>query len=192
MKDSTLAEELILLKGLARNEKKSVEVIYSQNYNLVQALVVNNNGTVDDAKDIFQEAMMVLFDKARSGHFELQCQIRTYLYSVARRLWLKRLNQANRYTADFDDSSEARVAVDTDVVAHEQKDAEFDLMHTAINMLGEPCKSLLESFYFKDHSMQEIAEHFGYTNAENAKTQKYKCLMRLKKIFFTQYKKTDK
>jgi len=36
--------------------------------------------------------------------------------------------------------------------------------------------------------MQEIALSFGYTNADNAKNQKYKCLMRLKKIFFAQYK----
>ena len=54
--------------------------------------------------------------------------------------------------------------------------------------LGEPCKSLLEAFYMQKKGMQEIAGIFGYTNAENAKTQKYKCLMRLKKLFFTQYK----
>lgn len=189
MKDSTLEEELILLKGLARNDRASVETIYSHNYNLVQALVVNNNGTADDAKDIFQEAMMVLYDKARSGTFELNCQIRTYLYSVARRLWLKKLNQSNRFLADFDDTSEKQVLVDEDVVEHEAKDSEYEMMYHSINSLGEPCKSLLESFYFKDKSMQEIAEDFGYTNAENAKTQKYKCLMRLKKLFFSQYKK---
>lgn len=192
MKDSILEEEINLLKGLARSDKKSVEVIYSQNYSLVQALVVNNNGTIDDAKDIFQEAMMVLFDKARSGNFELNCQIRTYLYAVARRLWLKKLSKGNRHIADFDDANETQIAVDDDMVEHEQKDAEFDMMHAAIGTLGEPCKSLLEAFYFKNLSMQEIAENFGYTNAENAKTQKYKCLIRLKKIFFSQYKKTDK
>ena len=57
--------------------------------------------------------------------------------------------------------------------------------------LGEPCKSLLEAFYIEKRSMPEIAAHFGYTNADNAKTQKYKCLMRLKKIFFAHYKNTD-
>ncbi|HOZ84289.1 MAG TPA: sigma-70 family RNA polymerase sigma factor [Niabella sp.] len=191
MKDSILEQELGLLKGLARNDKKAVEMIYSQNYNLVQALVVNNSGTIDDAKDLFQEAMMVLFEKARSGNFELNCQIRTYLYSIARRLWLKKLNQGNRQAADFDDTNETMILVDDDVQEHEQKNAAFEMMHSAINNLGEPCKSLLESFYFKNKSMLDIAQDFGYTNAENAKTQKYKCLMRLKKIFFSQYKKID-
>lgn len=193
MKETTLEEELLLLKGLARNDKRSVEEIYSHNYNLVQSLVVNNSGTTDDAKDIFQEAMVVLFEKARSGNFELNCQIRTYLYSVAKRLWLKKLQQRNRFVEDFDDSSDAQaIPVDDEVNQHEQKDAEYNMMHTAIGNLGEPCKSLLQAFYFKNKSMQEIAENFGYTNAENAKTQKYKCLMRLKKIFFLEYNKEQR
>ncbi|GAB3019939.1 hypothetical protein GCM10027051_26330 [Niabella terrae] len=192
MKDSTLEQELGLLKGLARNDKKSAALIYSQNYNLIQALIVNNSGTIEDAKDIFQETMMVLYEKARSGNFQLNCQISTFLYAVARRLWLKKLNQHGRQVLDFDDTNENRVIVDDDLQDHEQKDAEFEMMHAAISSLGEPCKSLLEAFYFKENSMQEIAETFGYTNSENAKTQKYKCLVRLKKIFFSQYKKNDK
>jgi len=55
--------------------------------------------------------------------------------------------------------------------------------------LGEPCKSLLEAFYLQKKQMVDIAEEFGYTNADNAKNQKYKCLMRLKKLFFAQYNK---
>ena len=67
------SSEKALLQGLARNDKKAIETIYKDNYNLVQALVVNNSGTSEDAKDIFQEAMIVLYEKARSGSFELNC-----------------------------------------------------------------------------------------------------------------------
>mgnify|MGYP003292752002 FL=1 len=62
------------------------------------------------------------------------------------------------------------------------------MMERAINSLGEPCKSLLEAYYMQKRTMQDIAAGFGYTNADNAKNQKYKCLMRLKKLFFAQYK----
>jgi RNA polymerase sigma factor (sigma-70 family) len=188
VKESTLEHELQLLKGLARNEQKAAEEIYRHNYNLIQALIVNNSGTAEDARDIFQEAMVVLFEKARSGNFELNCQIRTYLYSVSRRLWLKKLQQNHRYATDLENTGD-EVPVESDLGIHEQKEEEYKLMHEAIGTLGEPCKSLLEAFYFKKKNMQEIAESFGYTNAENAKTQKYKCLTRLKKIFFSQYKK---
>lgn len=191
MKESTLEQELSLLKGLAHNDLRSTEIIYSQNYNLVQALVLNNSGTIDDAKDIFQEAMMVLYEKARSGSFELNCQIRTYLYSVAKRLWLKKLNKSDRRMANFDDANEMEIGVDDSVNEHEKKEAAFEMMRSSIDSLGEPCRSLLAAFYFNNKNMQEIAEDFGYTNAENAKTQKYKCLMRLKKIFFSKYKKPE-
>ncbi|HET9431957.1 MAG TPA: sigma-70 family RNA polymerase sigma factor [Chitinophagaceae bacterium] len=179
--------EKALLLGLARNETKSVETIYRENYNMVQSLVINNNGSSDDAKDIFQEAMVVLYEKVRSGSFELNCQIKTYIYSVSRRLWLKRLQLQNRYSAPVD-LLENLVQVDDEIEAHERRNTEFEMMNKAIGSLGEPCKSLLEAYYLQKRNMQEIAASFGYTNSDNAKNQKYKCLMRLKKIFFSHYK----
>lgn len=153
---------------------------------MVQALIINNNGSTEDAKDVFQEAMIVLYEKVQSGNFELSCQIKTFVYSVSRRLWLKKLLQQNRVT--LSDSHEEVISVDGEVEDHEKRNAEFSMMEKAMSGLGEPCKSLLEAFYMQKKSMQEIAGNFGYTNAENAKNQKYKCLMRLKKLFFSQYK----
>ncbi len=176
-----------LLEGLAVSDRKAVETIYRENFNMVQSLVINNNGSADDAKDIFQEAMIVLYEKARSGTFELNCQIKTFVYSVSRRLWLKRLQQQNRFSS-AGDSMEPVVPVDEDIDEHDHRNAEFDMMENAISHLGEPCKSLIEAYYLQKQTMQEIAARFGYTNADNAKNQKYKCLMRLKKIFFTNYK----
>jgi len=176
-----------LLKGLALNDKKAVETIYRDNYNMVQSLVINNNGTVQEAKDVFQEGMIVLFEKARSGSFELNCQLKTYIYSVCRRIWLKRLQQINRFSIEADSMAEV-VPVEEDLEEHEKKDQEFKMLEKAIGNLGEPCKSLIEAFYIQKKNMQDIAGQFGYTNADNAKNQKYKCLMRLKKIFFAQYK----
>ena len=180
-------DEKALLEGLANNDKKALETIYKDNFNMVQSLIINNNGSSDDAKDIFQETIIVLYEKVRSGTFELNCQIKTFVYSVSRRLWLKRLQQQNRYSSPGD-SMENVVAVDEDIEAHEQRNTEFEMMEKAINNLGEPCKSLLEAYYLQKLNMQVISANFGYTNADNAKNQKYKCLMRLKKIFFAHYK----
>ncbi len=176
-----------LLEGLAASDKKAIETIYRENFNMVQSLVINNNGSSDDAKDVFQEAMIVLYEKVRSGTFELNCQIKTYIYSVCRRLWLKRLQQLNRYFPQGE-SLELTVPVEDEIEEHEKRNTEFEMMDKAISSLGEPCKSLLEAYYLQKQNMQVIAVNFGYTNADNAKNQKYKCLMRLKKIFFTHYK----
>ena len=83
---------------------------------------------------------------------------------------------------------EETVPVEEEVESHEKKNTDFLIMESALSKIGEPCKSLLDAYYIQKKNMQEIADGFGYTNADNAKTQKYKCLMRLKKLFFAQYK----
>ncbi len=179
--------EITLLEGLAKNDRQAAETLYRQHYSMVQSMVIHNNGTNDDARDIFQEAMIVLYEKSRSGSFELNCQLKTYVYSVCRRLWLKKLGQRQKYIPDMNGIEET-VPVDEDVDSHEQRNGEFQVMEKALLSLGEPCKSLLEAFYLQKRNMTEIAGSFGYTNADNAKNQKYKCLMRLKKLFFAVYK----
>ncbi|MEY3437112.1 MAG: hypothetical protein RL335_1568 [Bacteroidota bacterium] len=176
-----------LLEGLAQNDKSATESIYKENFGLIQQLVVQNNGSEDEARDIFQEALIILYQKALSDDFELQCQIRTYIYSVSRRLWLKRLQLKKIYDTPIDNYEE-QVAVEEDIETHEKQDFQYGVMKSALGKIGEPCKSLLEAYYIHNKNMQEISAFFGYTNADNAKNQKYKCLMRLKKLFFAQYK----
>lgn len=153
---------------------------------MVQSFVLNNNGTYDDARDIFQEAMIVLYENAKTESFVLTCQIKTYLYSVCRRLWLKRLQHLNRYRSQVESLAET-VPVEENLEYQEKRNADFAIMERALGSLGEPCKSLLEAYYLQKKDMTHIAASFGYTNADNAKNQKYKCLLRLKKLFFSQY-----
>lgn len=178
----TETNEQKLLEGLAQNDRKAIETIYKQHFNMVQSLILSNNGYPDDARDIFQEAMIVLYEKARSGSFELNSQLKTYLYSVCRRLWLKRLSQQQRFSPEVENLEET-IPVEEDLERHEQRNKDFLVMEQSLKHLGEPCKSLLEAYYLEKKNMVEIAADFGYTNADNAKNQKYKCLMRLKKIF---------
>jgi RNA polymerase sigma factor (sigma-70 family) len=178
--------EQALLKGLAGNDRKAIESIYRAHYSMIQTLIINNSGTSDDARDIFQEAIIVLYEKAKSGSFELHAQLKTYLYAVSRRLWLKKLAFNKRFSGDLANAPES-IATDDDIELYEHRSQDFELMERALQHLGEPCKELLENYYIRKKNMSEIAKEFGYTNAENAKNQKYKCLMRLKKIFFGNY-----
>jgi len=176
-----------LLKGLAAHDRSAAETIYQENYGMIKSLIINNNGSPDEVQDIFQEAMLVLYEKVRSGEFELHCQIKTFLYSVCKRLWLKQLQKKYPYSPDIS-TVEETVPVEEEMENHQEIEQEFRMMEKAISSLGEPCRTLIEAFYLRRKTMQEISAEFGYTNADNAKNQKYKCLMRLKKIFFSQAK----
>ncbi len=182
-----LTQEQELLQGLISNNNKAIAIIYKENYPMVYSLVTKNSGDADDAKDIFQEALVVLFEKAKQVNFELNCKISTYLYAVARRIWLKKL-QSNNNKSTIADNIEETVAVEDDVEFHQDQNLQLTLLNEALHKIGEPCKSLLEAYYYNKQQMQAISEQFGYTNAENAKNQKYKCLVRLKKLFFAQHK----
>ncbi len=178
--------EQALLRGLAQNDSKAVETLYKSHFSMIQHFVENNNGSFDDARDIFQEAMIALYEKVQLDSFVLTCQIKTYLFSICKHLWLKRLHQMGKYNNPLSGHEES-IYVETDLGFIEKKDAAFAIMDKALNSLGEPCKSLLEGYYLNKKGMQELASQFGYTNADNAKNQKYKCLLRLKKLFFAQY-----
>jgi len=171
--------------GILNNSESAIKRLYVAYFPMVLQLIINNNGTPDDAKDIYQEAVIVLYNKIKKGDFELNSKLKTFLYSVCRRLWLKRLNQMSRYGGDLKDFQEY-VPVEDEVEDQNERNLQFSKMQSALGMLGEPCKTIIEDFYINNRSMQEICERFGYTNADNAKTQKYKCLQRLKKLFFQQ------
>ncbi len=181
-----------LLTGLANGSDDALTQLYRRYFPMVLHLITTNNGNEDDAKDIYQETLVVLYEKVRAGSFDLHSQLKTYIYAVGRRLWLKQLAQKSRYMVrDIDvDATDATAAgqVSDDLADHEERDRQFELMADSLVRLGEPCRTLLEDFYIRHLSMQDITEKFGYTNADNAKTQKYKCLMRLKRLFFAEYK----
>ena len=184
LKNSTPTDSEVIL-GILNNSDAALKKLYVAYFPMVLQLIINNNGNEDDAKDIYQEAIIVLYNKVKAGDFELSSKLKTYIYSICRRLWLKRLAQLNRYGGDIRDFEEY-LPVDDAVEEHGDRDLQFDKMESALQLLGEPCKTIMEDFYIYNRSMQEICERFGYTNADNAKTQKYKCLQRLKKLFFQQ------
>ena len=176
-----------IIDGIKTNDAKSLETLYKAHYAMILRFVQNNNGTEQEAKDIYQEAVIVLYEKIKAGDFELACRLKTYLYSVCRRLWLKRLTEKRKFGGSLEESYDF-IDVSNEMPAIEEKEKQYTHMSTALQKLGEPCKMLLEDFYIHAQGMGAITEKFGYTNADNAKNQKYKCLMRLKKIFFSAYK----
>lgn len=180
---SSIPTDREVILGILNDSEVVLNKLYVGYFPMILQFILNNNGSEDDAKDVYQEGIMVLYDKVRSGNFELSSKLKTYLYSVCRRIWLKKLNESYKKSqniADFEDVLE----VENDVELREEKDRQFWQMKEALKSLGEPCKTIIEDFYIHNLSMQDICEKFGYTNSDNAKTQKYKCLQRLKKLFF--------
>lgn len=172
------------IEGLRSGNNEILSALYKKYYTLVLKFIVNNSGSEEAAQDIYQETIIVLFENAQKESFELNCQLQTYIYSVAKRLWLKQLKKSGK-TFLFKEDDENEVAdITQDLNEHAEKELNIIKMNKSLQELGEPCASLIKDFYVSKLNMDDIAEKFGYTNADNAKNQKYKCLQRLKKYFF--------
>ena len=180
---SSIPSDREVVLGILNNSEEALNKLYVGYYPMVLQFILNNNGNEDDAKDVYQEAIIVLYNKIKKGDFELSSKLKTYLYSVCRRIWLKKLTQQSKKTSNIADVEDVLLVVE-DIEHHELNEMQFDKMKNSLESLGEPCKMIIEDFYIHNLSMQDICEKFGYTNADNAKTQKYKCLQRLKKLFF--------
>jgi RNA polymerase sigma factor (sigma-70 family) len=172
------------IQGLRVGNHQALTALYKKYYHVVLKFIVNNSGTSDAAKDVYQETIVVLYENVKKPGFELNCQLQTYIYSVAKRLWLKELKKHGHTFLIKENEEYGAADVNGDMAAHQQKEDDFGRVEKSMRSLGEPCASLIKDFYVNKMSMDEIAVKFGYTNSDNAKNQKYKCLQRLKKYFF--------
>jgi RNA polymerase sigma factor (sigma-70 family) len=179
-------DELILAE-IRKSNDQVLRVLYRKHYAMAVHLVCSNSGTEQEAKDIYQEAVIAFYERVREIDFVLTCKIKTYLYAVCRRLWLKRLAEKKRTSAPIAEA-ETFVGIEDEMIMMEEREDRFGRMGEALSSLGEPCRTIIEDFYIRDLSMEMISDKFGYTNADNAKNQKYKCLQRLKKLFFKETK----
>ncbi len=184
-----------VLTALAKGDRAATEQIYKQQFPIINGWLIKNGGSSDDSADLFQEAMVVLFGKVQEEEFRLTCSVGTYLFAISKHLWYKKLQRQHKEptrlfdNTEGDDEGYGHPAHEDDVNIHQEREAHFELLDNALDQIGEPCRSLLQAYYHKDKSMQQIAVDFGYTNPENAKTQKYKCLARLRKLFYTMQSK---
>ncbi len=187
MQENSLREDEIVL-GLRNNDSKILRLIYKKNFPSILKYILTNSGSEEEARDIFQESMIVLYRNAQKESFVLTSSVQTYLYSIAKRLWLKKL-KGNSWLMRLDDKEkedeDAGFSVSGELTEYQEKEQQYERIQTGMSQLGEPCHSIIKDFYVNHLNMVEISAKYGYTNADNAKNQKYKCLQRLKKIYFS-------
>lgn len=191
MQSNLFKSEEDYIRGFKENDQQSIRFLYKLHFPMVLNFIVNNNGSEEEAKDIYQETFIVLFNNLQNPDFVLDCQLKTYIYSIVRRMWLNELKSKKQNVGDiFDVEGFVLVSKDEETEFIE-RDRNFKQMELSLGELGEPCSTILTDFYINKMNMSDICEKMGYTNPENAKNQKYKCLVRLRKIFFTKSKKLE-
>ena len=173
-----------LLEGLRKADSAAFREVYVLHFNMIKYFILKNNGREEDANDIFQEAMVVLFQQLKEGKFELKSSLKTWIYAVCRHKWLKHLEKQKRNVrlTDFEQADEIVLPENLDTGENSKS------LRKSLEQLDMQCKKLLLLYYYFKKSMEEIAADLNYTNADNAKSQKYKCLQKLKAIHLSSNK----
>jgi RNA polymerase sigma factor (sigma-70 family) len=181
-RSSSSMNEKEIFERIQKGDEKALEFLYKKYYRMMTKLVITNSGTEEEARDIYQDALIVFWQKATSGNLVLTSKMSTYVYSICQNLWRKELDRKKRLSNEERDTA---VMPDMDSAEKEK------IIARCMDQLGDTCKKVLMYYYFEEMSMQDIAEKLGFANTDTAKTKKYKCKKKLDELVKAQYSEQD-
>jgi RNA polymerase sigma factor (sigma-70 family) len=169
-----------LVRELQQGDKKAMEYLYGQYWPMIAHFVWLNHGQQEEAEDLFQEGIIILYEKLLNKDFILQYSLKSYLYGICRNHWLKGLRAKKIFT--IRDSAEfleniPEIREEEDAVLPDDEELELVMVQ-----LKEPCHSLLIGFYYQRKSLEQLAKVLHYASPNVAKQMKFRCLERLRKI----------
>lgn len=174
------------LERLQTGDQDALVELYNANFAMVRNYVVKNNGVVEDAEDLLQDALVVLWQNVRKPGFELTSKISTYVMAVCKNLWLKQLSRSGRMMG------EELIKPQMHSENHsEGREMDLKKIHDALDELGETCRNILVMFYFDGYDMDTIAKSLNFNNSDTAKAKKYQCFKKLEEIVKKRYKLSD-
>lgn len=167
------------IEGIRTNNPKVLNEIYQQYSKSIINLVTNNSGTIEDAKDTFQEGLIVLFRKVHEPDFQLTSSFLTYFYSISKYIWSNKQKKRRLKVVEIDNVPEPadRFSIEKDILRKERA----DFYIKKFNLLSDGCQEILTLFY-EGTKMQDIAEKMGFASANYAAKRKHKCKEKLMKL----------
>ena len=154
--------------------------LYREYYPVIQSFIRDNSGSEEDAADVFQDALIVLYNKVRSEHFKLTCTIKTFIYSICKNLWLKKLNSRKLHITKKEAFKTTELAPNiTDIL---ENDEQSKLVAQLLKQLGEDGERILIYYYFDGLDVKEITQKMGYANEYVTRNKKFRSLKKLRTL----------
>ena len=162
-----------ILEGLKTSDSNVLEYVYKKYFPIVRFFVIKNSGTDEDAKDVFQEAIILIYKRLKDDSLDLSCAFKTYLYSVCRLLWLRQLEKKKvRNQVVTDD--QVFIQLDEDVEKSATEQEQFRIYQKHFQLLHKDCQEILQLF-LKKIPLKEIAQKMNIKSDKYLKKRKYAC-----------------
>ncbi|MEM7036802.1 MAG: sigma-70 family RNA polymerase sigma factor [Bacteroidota bacterium] len=170
-------EDELLVNGLRKGDGGALEKIYTTFFGPIQGFVRANSGNVDDAKDVFQEGVMVMYRMAQRPDFKLTGSFLSLLYPVCRNIWFKSLRR-QKYALPLEGGEMEEVSEELGIEEVINAREIDNMFRRNLSNLGEQCRQLL-NFFFEGVSMKEIVAKMGLSSVSFAKKKKFQCKEKL-------------
>ena len=163
---------------------QALRALYSLYFENIVSQVVANGGNRDDGADIFQDAILVLVEKVRTGKFRGESSVKTFLSAIARNLWLFELRTRDRRKnreMSYSRSTESGI---TEIEYGLQKDNK-QYLDELFGQIGAVCKRILQGFYYEEKSMKDLLTEFDFENEQVLRNKKSKCMKKVKELLLS-------
>lgn len=176
-----------LVDTIKNNDSVALKALYISNYPKIESLILSNSGTKEDAKDIYQEAFIVVWKNIKNSSFTPlnETAIQGYLYTIAKNKWMDvvRSSRFKKTRSAINESDLVYKNDDTSDLNNEEdlENKKLSAAMEAFKNLGQPCKQLLTTFYFEKKSLKDIASELQIDEA-STRNKKYRCMQKLRTL----------
>lgn len=161
---------LILEKSKTYTREATIMKWYKEVFPPAATYIQRKGGNLEEAKDIFQEAIVLYYEKLVIEGFQPIVSDGAYLMGIVKKRWLKHHEQFTAY--------ESLEGIEVTEEKIQQPQTKQLLQY--LKQSGERCMDLLQAFYYEKLNMKQVADRFGYTNERSATVGKFKCLEKVR------------
>ncbi len=163
-----------IIEGIKARDNCVLQYIYKIYYPTVHHLIITNSGTPDDAKDVFQECIIIIFRKVKEQeHFLLNSSFKTFMYSIARHVWLKHLRN-QKYEGQKIQDQQSFIELKDEPFKVSNEDLKMTLYQKYFKLLPEDCQNILK-LTARDIPQKEIAQALSFKSENYVKKRKHNC-----------------
>lgn len=178
---ATIESDQKLIERIRAGDENVLVGLYHNNIAMVRKYVLENSGRPEDAEDMLQDALIVLWENVCRKDFDLTSKISTYLYSVVRNKWLREINK--RRIGKVSPVDEQALESETiDSLRRMIRSEEFKIILRCIEKMGPTCRRVLTMFYLEEKGMEDIARALHFSNTDVAKAKKWQCKKELEAL----------
>lgn len=175
-----------ILKGIFDNDRSIIQFVYDKYFNTIKSYVIKYGGSKEDAWDIFQDGIVIIYEQIKNEDLEIKSSFITYFFTVCKYQWLKTVRQnSNKYFEVIEESKDVErlhhqehtIKLD-EVIENEKRNK---LYHVSFLKLSKECQYLLK-LVAKGFSVKELAEALNYKSTGFTYKKRRICKQRLTKL----------